>query len=148
MRIKCIRFYANLKHSKRVRTDCVLILDRENLSHLIQNSFALYVCCRSNSGYKASLLFLSLFPDTRFSASVPPPLPQPARVPRAGHPGTDGDHGPPPEQQFVPTICILHLISPATPAAPHLFQPCPHLSRLHARRTLEGPDRILLIPLC
>lgn len=42
----------------------------------------------------------------------------------------------------------LQLISPATPAAPHTFQPCPHLSCLCARRTLEGPDRILLTPLC
>lgn len=148
-----IHFYANLKHSKHIRTDHVPILDSENLSHLRQNRFTLYVRW-SLSGYKADLFSLSLFPHTRFSAM---PISTMAALASPSDPGqhlvTAGDHVPPLEQRFVPTTPILLLLLPSSS-----FTGCPRtISCLSAmplsllpscQEDLEGPDRILLALLC
>lgn len=145
MTIRLIHFYANLKHNKQARTDCVPILDSENLSHLRQNSFALYVCMLQEQFWLQGRPFLLAPIPTQWEAAVPiastaaPACPGPAIwvllgttgavvCPRLTHPAAPS---------------ALQLISPATPAAPHTFQPCAHLFCLPAR-TLEGPDRNLL----
>lgn len=139
---KICTFYANLKHGKQVRIDWIPSLKCENVSHLGQNSLALYVYCRSNSGCKADLFSLPLFPHTRFSASASPSL-SPAHLSVLGWPlRTAGECRPQPEQS-VPITSVLLLLLPYSTS---------HLSAmplsLHARRNLEGPGRILLTLLC
>lgn len=135
-----IHFYANLKHSKHIRTDHVPILDSENLSHLRQNRFTLYVRW-SLSGYKADLFSLSLFPHTRFSAM---PISTTVALACPSGPGqhlvTAGNHVPPLESSLFPphsSCCSFcpPVHPPAAPEPSHAFQPCPCLSCLHARKT-------------